>query len=77
MSLAARSAPAKPTFGRWLLGQADRTDEIGALAKAAKVDSAFPKEGDVLAVSRRLNVVQADSDMHAALEQAEFEYYAY
>lgn len=77
MGLAAQSAPAKPAFARWLLGQADRTDEIGILAKAAKADSAFPKEGDVLAVSKRLNAVQADSDMHVALEQAELDYYAY
>lgn len=77
MTLTAKSAPEKPAFARWLLDQVGRTDEIGTLAKAAKADAAFPKQGDVLAVSKRLNAVQADSDMHAALEQAELDYCAY
>jgi len=64
-------------FGRWLLDQQDREDDIGALAKAAKVDPAFPKDGDVAAVSKRLNAAGAEADMHWALEHAELDYEAY
>ncbi len=67
----------KPVFARWLIDQIARSDDVGALAKAAKADAAFPKNGDAMAVSMRLNAVQADSDMHAALEHAECDYHAY
>lgn len=77
MYLDVQAPRAKPSFARWLLNQTDRNDDIGSLAKAAKADGGFPREGDALAVSKRLNAVQADSDMHAALENAELDYYAY
>jgi uncharacterized protein YozE (UPF0346 family) len=64
-------------LGRWLLGQTGRDDAIGALARAAKADRGFPKDGDYEAISRRLNELQADGDTHEALEQADIEAVAY
>jgi hypothetical protein len=61
----------KPAFGRWLLNQVNGGGAIGQLAQAAAGDRQFPKDGDVAAVSKRLNQLQADGDMHAALEEAE------
>ena len=58
-------------FGRWLIGQVAREDAIGALARSAKADSKFPKDGDFEAISRRLNDLQAEGEMHVALEDAE------
>ncbi len=58
-------------FGRWLLAQVGQEGVIGDLAKAAKADSRFPKEGDFEAISRRLNELQAEGEMHVALEDAE------
>ncbi len=63
-------------FGRWLLAQAGRDDLIGQLAQAARRDPAFPAEGDFSAISARLNAVQADGEMHAALEEAELDWAA-
>lgn len=77
MHISTSANPPKPPFARWLLSQTVREDDVGILAKAAKADGAFPREGDVLAVSKRLNAVQADSDMHTALEHAELDYHAY
>ena len=65
---------AKPNFGRWLLQQVKRDDDIGALAKCAHRDPCFPVDGDVQAVSRRLNAIQADGEMHVALEEAELDW---
>jgi len=64
----------KPAFGRWLLAQANGGGAIGELAQAAASDRQFPKDGDVAAVSKRLNQLQADGDMHLALEEAELNY---
>lgn len=58
-------------FGRWLLAQVSREDAIGGLARAAKADSKFPRDGDFEAISRRLNELQAEGEMHVALEDAE------
>ena len=66
----------KLAFARWLLTQKGRGDAIGDLARAAVADRAFPKDGDVEAVSKRLNVLQADPDMHVALEDAELDWAA-
>ncbi|MFA6114189.1 MAG: YozE family protein [Sphingomonas sp.] len=63
-------ASAQP-FGRWLLAQVAREDAIGDLARSAKADSRFPRDGDFEAISRRLNELQAESEMHLALEDAE------
>lgn len=64
-------------FGRWLLDQRDRTDAVGQLADAARRDPAFPIDGDFAAISRRLNIVEADAEMHEALELAELDWAAY
>jgi hypothetical protein len=67
----------KGPFGKWLLTQASREDAIGALAKAARADRGFPVGGDERAMSRRLNELQADGDMHEALEEAALDWAAY
>jgi uncharacterized protein YozE (UPF0346 family) len=64
----------KPTFGRWLLSQATRSDPIGELAQRAARDPGFPRDGTADAVSCRLNAVGADGDVHQALEDAELDY---
>jgi len=58
-------------FGRWLLAQAQEEGATGDLARAAKADSRFPKDDDFEAISRRLNELQAEGEMHVALEDAE------
>lgn len=67
----------RPSFAAWLLAQTGRADPIGLLARAAVGDCRFPKHGDVDEVSRRLNEVGADGDVHQALEDAELDYLAY
>ncbi len=64
-------------LGRWLLKQAGREDAIGLLAKAAKTDPHFPRDGDEQAISKRLNELQAEGEMHAALEDAALEAVVY
>jgi hypothetical protein len=59
------------SFGSWLLGQIDREGWIGDLAKAAKADRGFPREGDPDAVRRHLGEKQAESDMLEAVDDAE------
>lgn len=66
----------RENFGRWLLAQKKRDDEIGELARAAHSDPGFPIDGDVKAVSKRLNAVQATPEMHVALEEAELDWAA-
>jgi hypothetical protein len=61
-------------FGRWVLQQIDRGGFIGELAKAAKADRAFPKDGDPEAVRKRLSAQGADPDMHEALDDAELDW---
>lgn len=67
----------KLNFARWLLKQMKRDDRIGELAKAAHRDPRFPVDGSVKDVSARLNKLEADPDMHVALEDAELEWLAY
>lgn len=67
----------RPTLGAWLLKQRDRTDDIGRLAKAAAADPGFPTDGDFGAISARLNILEADPDMHVALEDAELDWTCY
>ena len=69
-----RYQPDRPAFGAWLLQQAGRPDAVGALAKCAKADRSFPRDGDPRAISRRLNQLEADPDMHMALEDAELDW---
>ncbi len=65
------------SLGRWLLAQRGRTDAIGELAEAARRDPRFPADGDFRAISKRLNEVGAEGDMHQALEDAELDWAAY
>ncbi len=67
----------KPCFGTWLLGQAKRDDQVGDLARAAHRDPRFPIDGGYEDVSERLNKLEADPDMHVALEDAELEWLAF
>ena len=66
----------KEPFGRWLIGQVAmrRTDAIGELAKMAKSDPGFPKQGDAEEVRRRIGLAGADGDAFEALDDAEREY---
>lgn len=63
-------------LGRWLLSQCNREGIIGQLADAARRDPAFPREGDFEAISKRLNAIGADGEMHEALELAELDWAA-
>ncbi len=69
---------ARPTvsLGRWLISQR-REDAIGVLAEAARRDSGFPLDGDFAAISKRLNALSAEAEMHVALEDAELDWAAY
>lgn len=72
-----QDAPAEPVaFGRWVLEQTERGGFLGALAKAAKADRGFPKDGDPEAVRKRLSAQGADPDMHEALDDAELDWAA-
>ncbi|NML88385.1 hypothetical protein HHL26_04805 [Sphingobium sp. TB-6] len=66
----------KECFGRWLLAQSKREDQIGDLARDASKDPGFPKDGDVKAVSKRLNTVGAPPELHEALDDAETDWLA-
>lgn len=61
-------------FGGWLLAQQARAGWVGDLAKAAKADRGFPRDGSPDAVRRRLNEMQAESDMFEAVDAAESEW---
>lgn len=63
-----------PKFGAWLRGQHKREDAIGALARAAQQDPRFPLDGGYETISRRLHQLEADVDMHEALDEAESEW---
>ena len=65
------------SLGRWLLAQHGRSDAIGQLADAARRDPRFPADGDYLAISKRLNEVGAEGDMHEALEDADLDWSCY
>lgn len=78
----APAAPARPpaereAFGRWLLAQVDRGDAVDELAKAARRDAGFPKEGDPDAVRKRISALGADPEMHDALDDAELDWASY
>lgn len=66
---------AKP-FGTWLLEQTDRPGWISGLAKAAKTDRSFPRNGDIDAVRKRFQETGADGDAFEALDDAEMDYLA-
>jgi hypothetical protein len=64
------------TFGEWLLAQKDRGGAIGALVAATKADLKFPRRGSPESVRKRLNEMQADGDMHDAVEDTETDWRA-
>ena len=65
------------TFGQWLLAQVDREGSLGELVKAAKADPKFPRRGGPDNVRARLNEMQADGDMHDAIDDAETDWLSY
>lgn len=61
---------ASEPFGRWLLAQRDRGDEIDALAEAARQDRGFPKDGSPHDVRKRLVQTGADSEIQEVMVSA-------
>ncbi len=72
-----RYHPEKPAFGAWLIGQKDKGGLIGQLAAGAAGDRRFPKQGGPDDVRKHLVALQADGDMHSALDDAEVDWLAY
>lgn len=70
----APDAVARPCFVLWLRDQSKRKDAIGELAKAVRIDPAFPRAGSAEDVRSRFDKVGADGDAFAALEDAERAY---
>ncbi len=66
----------KPTFGKWLLSQRDRSDWVDGIADAARADRTFPKNGDPQAVRAHMRKQQADGDAFAAIDDAESDWMA-
>jgi hypothetical protein len=64
------------SFGSWLLAQAGRDDAIGELARHARADPRFPRNGSPKDVSKRLNELGAEGDLHLVLEDAELDWIA-
>jgi hypothetical protein len=67
--------PERPSFGAWLLAQRGRRGAMGELIEGARRDPAFPKAGDPDAVRGRLEAVQAEGEVFAALDAAEREWF--
>lgn len=72
-----RYTTSREPFGRWLLTRPDRKDWTDDLAKSARLDRAFPRNGDVDAVRKHLAAQGADGDTFARLDDAETDYHAY
>jgi len=66
--------PTRQPFGTWLLEQSKRPGSLGELAKAAKLDRGFPKNGSADDVRKRFAQAGADGDAFEALDDAEREY---
>lgn len=66
--------PPPLSFVKWLLAQNKRGGAIGDLAKAARLDPLFPKDGNADAVRARFSKAGADGDAFAALDDAELAY---
>lgn len=67
----------RPSFGAWLLQQRDREGWIGQLVEAARKDPQFPRKGSPDEVRKRLNEMQADGDLHQAIDDAELDWLSY
>ncbi len=74
MDMPDRYAETVIPFGTWLLSQKDKGGLIGQLATGAAADRRFPKHGDIGQVRAHLSAMQADGDMHAAIDDAELDY---
>jgi hypothetical protein len=61
----------RTSFGCWLIAQVWKKGWIGDLAKCAKADRDFPRDGDPEAVRTHLSSLQTDSDMFEAVDAAE------
>lgn len=59
------------SFGAWLVAQIANEGWIGDLARAARADRSFPRNGDPDAVRAHLSGKQAESDMFEAIDAAE------
>jgi hypothetical protein len=66
--------PPPLTFVKWLIAQNRSGGAIGDLAKAARLDPLFPKDGSADAVRARFSKAGADGDAFAALDDAELAY---
>jgi hypothetical protein len=66
----------RPPFGAWLIGQTSRKGWIADLAKAAKADPRFPKQGEPDDVRKRLRELGAEGDAYEALDDAELDWLA-
>jgi hypothetical protein len=65
------------TFGAWLLSQKDREGWVGDLAKAARSDPKFPRNGIPEDVRARLRDTMAEGDMFEAVDDAEADWMSY
>lgn len=73
----AEAEDTRQPFGAWLLDQSQRKGWIADLAKWAKSDRGFPKNGSVEDVRKRLTAVYAEGDAYEALEDAELDWSSY
>lgn len=74
---AAEAGHPRQPFGAWLLEQGDCKGWIADLAKWAKSDRGFPRNGSVEDVRKRLTAVYAEGDAFEALEDAELSWASY
>lgn len=61
-------------FVTWLRDQHGKGGAIGELAKAARLDPSFPRQGTADDVRARFGRAGADGDAHEALDDAERDY---
>lgn len=64
----------RPSFVKWLLAQSKCGGAVGDLAKAARADTQFPRDGSADDVRMRFGKAGADGDAYAALDDAERAY---
>lgn len=62
------SVSATQSLGSFILAQANAPGVLGELARCAAADPKFPRDGDYLAISKRLNALEAPGEFHDALE---------
>ncbi|WP_230769802.1 YozE family protein [Sphingomonas sp. Leaf4] len=67
----------RPSFAAWLLLQRDRGDWVDQVAEQARRDRSFPRVGSADEVRAYLGKAQVEGDVHAMIDDAELDYYAY